>query len=273
MPGRGRIVCTKAGLAEGNVNANAGLESIHRPDHAPCLCNNTRMKTKRNSGMLLSELAYAAVRDEISKNTLKPGDRVSEYEVAERLKMSRTPAREGLRKLENEGLLEAHPRRGLVVASINNDAVYEMYDVRKILEGAVSAMAARRASDADIAALLHLADSEALIADDPGKMYEHNCMFHDLIYMAAHNRYLLKFLRSIRESLIAQRNISTMVTKERRDEVLREHRALVDAIARHDEEAAKDIAVQHIEGAARARAAMHRDKLIAEVERRASTFS
>src|SRR3954466_6920241 len=67
---------------------------------------------KRASDVSLGDFAYRAIRDAITTNTMKPGDRLSEYMVADWLKISRTPAREGLRRLEGEGLLTSHPRRG-----------------------------------------------------------------------------------------------------------------------------------------------------------------
>ena len=72
-------------------------------------------------------MAYQAVLEAITTNQMKPGDRLSEYMVADWLKISRTPAREGLRRLESEGLLTSHQRRGLVVASFDEAAVHELY--------------------------------------------------------------------------------------------------------------------------------------------------
>src|SRR5689334_11674964 len=109
------------------------------------------MRSENDSNQLLGEVAYKAVRDAIVANKLKPGDRVSEYKVAEWLNISRTPAREGLRKLEAEGFLTASPRRGLVVATVDEEAIYELYAVREILEGGAAALAARNATDAELA--------------------------------------------------------------------------------------------------------------------------
>jgi len=84
------------------------------------------MRKAHDSNILLGDVAYGAVRDAIVSNQLKPGDRVSEYKVAEWLKISRTPAGEGVRRLEAEGFLSSEPRRGLVVASVDDEALYEL---------------------------------------------------------------------------------------------------------------------------------------------------
>jgi DNA-binding GntR family transcriptional regulator len=211
------------------------------------------IKKVQTSNLLLGETAYESVREAILANVLKPGDRVSEYKVAEWLGISRTPAREGLRRLENEGLLEQHPRRGLVVASIDDAAVQELYAARQLLESEAAAQAALHATDAEIATLRHLVEIEASLSDKPEQMYEHNRSFHEQVYRAAHNRFLLKFLMLTADTLSTYRNVSTLVFKERRDEVLAEHRELCEAIARRDDAAARAIATNHVKNALRAR--------------------
>lgn len=216
------------------------------------------MKPKRVTTALLGDMAYEAIREAIVSNEMKPGDRVSEYMVAEWLKISRTPAREGLRRLETEGLLAAHPRRGLVVATLDESAIHELYAARELLEGTVAAFAARFATDADISSLQHLVERESSLTGSPEMMFEHNQNFHRAVAKAARNRYLAKFLDSIADTLSAHRRVSTMSRTERRAEVLKEHRTLVDAIARRDEAAAREAATRHIQGALRARLAVER---------------
>jgi DNA-binding GntR family transcriptional regulator len=221
------------------------------------------VRNNRDSNLSLGDVAYQAIRDAISSNQMKPGDRLSEYMVADWLKISRTPAREGLRRLENEGLLTSHPRRGLVVSTLDEAAVHELYAAREVLDSTVASMAARFATDADISSLQHMVEREATLMDQPELMFEHNQAFHQLIAQAARNRYLVKFLQSIADTLSAHRRVSTLVSPQRRQEVLEQHRALVEAIARHDEEAARSAALRHIQGALRARLAVERSALAA----------
>ena len=213
---------------------------------------------KTASNVLLGDMAYQAVLEAITTNQMKPGDRLSEYMVADWLKISRTPAREGLRRLESEGLLTAHPRRGLVVATLDEAAIYELYSAREVIESTVAAMAARFATDAEISSLQHMVEIEAALLETPDKMFAHNRAFHQLVSEAARNRYMVKFLQTISDTSSAYRQASTLVNVQRREEVLVEHRALVDAIARHDEDAARAAALQHVQGALRARVAVQR---------------
>jgi DNA-binding GntR family transcriptional regulator len=225
------------------------------------------MRKPHDSNLLLGDVAYSAVRDAIVANQLKPGDRVSEYKVAEWLKISRTPAREGLRRLEAEGFLTLVPRRGLVVASVDEDALYELYAAREVLEGGAAAMAARNATEAEVAALQQMVAAEGAMTDSAQMMFEHNRLFHQFVYRAARNRYLTKYLQSIYDTLAAHRSISTMRIAARRAEVLVEHRALVAAIVRRDEAAASRVAVEHVRAALRARMQIEHETLMPKSSR------
>jgi DNA-binding GntR family transcriptional regulator len=206
----------------------------------------------------LGDAAYQAIREAIMSNKMKPGERVSEYMVAQWLDISRTPAREGLRRLESEGLLTSHPKRGLMVADFDETAVHELYAAREILESMVAGLAARLATDAEISALQHMLEREAALSKSPTKMFEHNIEFHEMVARAARNRYLSKFLQSLSDTLSAHRRVSTLVSPQRRHEVLEDHRQLVEAIARHDEQAARAAAQRHIQGALKARLTVQR---------------
>src|SRR5512146_1226118 len=82
-----------------------------------------------------SEHVYRKLRNAIYEGHFKPGDRVMEIEIAEWLKVSRTPVRDAIRRLESDGMLQHEPRNGLVVARLDQQAVMELYVMREILEG------------------------------------------------------------------------------------------------------------------------------------------
>jgi DNA-binding GntR family transcriptional regulator len=211
---------------------------------------------------LLGDVAYDAVREAIQEGKFKSGDRISEYKIAEWLGISRTPAREALQRLENEGLLTAHPRRGLVVSSIDDDAFDQLYAVRELLEGAAAGMAAKNATEAEIAKLGQLIESEAGQVNDPEQMYAYNRVIHDTIYRASKNPFLQKFLAITSDTLSAYRDVSTLVVEERRQQVVAEHREIVEAIARHDEAAARDAAANHVRNALRMRMKVRHSDMI-----------
>src|SRR3546814_15861515 len=81
------------------------------------------------------EIAYVRLKESIQTGELKPGQRIREIEMADRLRMSRTPVREALRRLEADGLLTFAPYRGMVIAELDHQAVMELYQMREVLEG------------------------------------------------------------------------------------------------------------------------------------------
>jgi DNA-binding GntR family transcriptional regulator len=200
-------------------------------------------------GTPLAQQAYDAVRDAIERGELSPGDRVSEYRVADWLKISRTPAREGLLRLEAEGLLAYRPRRGLVVATIDDAALKELFLAREVLERALAGMAAHNASRPEIEAIMRLVELEAGMAGDRGRMYEHNKVFHQHVRLAAHNRYLLKYSLTLDDVVAGDRRGSSLIDPDRRTAVIVEHRDIAEAIAERNVERAGECAAAHIRAA------------------------
>jgi DNA-binding GntR family transcriptional regulator len=211
------------------------------------------MPATKNSSSRLAQHAYEAVRDAIEEGQLPPGDRISEYKVADWLNISRTPAREGLLRLEADGLLTHHPRRGLVVASIDAEALKEVFVAREVFERALAGQAARNGSGPELDAILALSETEPGLIEDREKMYEHNKHFHGRIRRAAHNRYLEKFVSTLDDIVAADRRGSSLVDMKRREAVIEEHTALARAIADRDVKLAEELATAHIRAAYEAR--------------------
>src|SRR5690606_22681369 len=97
-----------------------------------------------------SMAAYKEIKRRILSGGFVADDRLREINVASQLGMGRTPVREALRRLEDEGLLTHEPRLGLVVTRIDQRGVTELYAMREVLEGAAAEFAARYATDAEI---------------------------------------------------------------------------------------------------------------------------
>ena len=210
-------------------------------------------KAATADGTPLAQRAYTAVREAVDRGELAPGDRVSEYQVASWLKISRTPAREALQRLEAEGLLAYSPRRGLVVVTMDEHALDELYQAREIIEGAIARFAADNGSGPELSAILRHSDLEPSLVDDRERMYQHNREFHELIRRAAHNRYMAKVSASLHDFVAADHRGSTLVDPDRRHAVIAEHRALAQAIAARRAEDAAAAAVAHIRAAHDAR--------------------
>lgn len=207
----------------------------------------------------LGESAYERIRKAIRDGGLPPGSRVTESDIAGWLKMSRTPVREAILRLETEGLLSYASRQGLTVAALDYQAVIELYAMREMLEATAARLAALHASVAEIETLREMLDLERTTdAGKPQRLAQLNRRFHQVIYRAAHNRYLLKCLNVLSDAMMLLGD-TTLALPGRHASALEEHAAICDAIARRDPEAAGEAAAAHMRAAQR-----HRMKMILE---------
>lgn len=209
-----------------------------------------------------SEIAYQKLKQAIQTGALPPGTRIREVEIAERFSISRTPAREAIRRLESEGLISFVPHQGATVSQLDHQATMELYDLREVLEGTAAGFAARHASEAEIEELRELVASEEAIPDDPAKLADLNRLFHSVLYRAAHNRYLERALLGLRDSMALLGGTSLRV-QGRYETAHAEHEAMIGAIAARDAVAAETAARAHIRNAQRARLKIMREGLLA----------
>lgn len=199
----------------------------------------------RDDFVSASDYAYTTIRHEIVDGRFPPGRRMRETQLSEWLGISRTPLRHALSRLEVEGLLAVVPRVGLVVSSLDDQAVFELYETREALEGTAAALAARHASEADIATLQKLIELQVTVQDEPATLYQRNRAFHEAIYAAAHNRFLLKSLQALHDAL-ALLGPTTLSAPGRPEVAQREHARIVTAIVNGDVAAAEAEARAHI---------------------------
>ncbi len=197
------------------------------------------------------DLAYARLFEAIERGELKPGTRLVELELSAWLGASRTPVREALGRLESEGLVARDPSRGVVVAELDHGLVAELYAMREVLEGTAAALAARHASEAEIDALREIAQLDRGV-EDAIRLARVNRHFHEALFRSAHNRFLLRAVNALRQSMVLL-GPTTLATPGRPDKARGEHERIVEAISRRDEAAADEAARAHIRAAYRAR--------------------
>lgn len=194
---------------------------------------------------LVQKDAYTLILEAIDAGVYKPGDRLVESELAERLGMSRTPVREALQRLETQSML-TRDGRSLIVASLDHNQLSELYVVRTELEGLAARLAARHASDEEIRVLKKMVEDDVrLLGGDPRALSRANKRFHRQIHLASHNRFLIQQLDLVHRSMALM--ATTSFAAEGRDsEALAEHAAIVGAIAERDGEAAYQALRAHI---------------------------
>ena len=195
---------------------------------------------------------YKRLVEAIEDRTLKPGDRLREADLAETFGVSRTPIREGLKRLEAQGLAVHEPNRGMVIPTLDHGQISEVYYMREVLEGTAARLAAQHASNAEIEILQDLVEADRQRIADEASLVRSNREFHRRLYLASHNRYLVGLIDHLRLSMILMAG-TTLDTPERRETAVEEHAALVRAIADRDSDAAETLARRHIERAEKTR--------------------
>jgi DNA-binding GntR family transcriptional regulator len=195
--------------------------------------------------------AYARLVADIRAGTLRPGDRLTETDLADRLGISRTPVREAIRQLESDGLVTHVPRVGAVVRRLDYAEVTELYEMRAVLEGTAARFAARAASDVELSEL-ETVNAEMRTAPDARTLYEANRQFHTVLLNAARNRFLVKSVDAVQKTLLIL-GPSTMEESTRAAEAIAEHDRIIAALHARDGAAAEAAMRAHIEAAHRAR--------------------
>jgi DNA-binding GntR family transcriptional regulator len=142
----------------------------------------------------LSEEVYDVLRSAIVGGDLLPGSRIVEADVARQMAISRSPVREAVRKLEQEGLVEYVPRRGTIVVGLSREDVADAYQLRAHLEAYGARLAATRASDASLAQLLDLIERmrQCAAAQDLNGLVAVDVEFHQQMCRASGSSRLLR---------------------------------------------------------------------------------
>ena len=188
---------------------------------------------------------YNALKSAIDHGQLKPGDKLTETMIAKHANISRTPVREALRRMLNEGILE-HSGRSLIVTQMNIEALSELCVVRVKLEGLAARLAAERRSESDIIALETFIDmlEEAIQQDNFKDVVSNNHAFHFFIWEAAANNYLKNQLSTLRDTIV-RLQASTLHSKKRQEDTLKEHKTIVEAIKNGDALLAERLTEEH----------------------------
>ncbi len=203
-----------------------------------------RPKGLKDTGTAV-DAVYEVLRRSILDGELPPGHRLRSDVLANELKVSRTPVREALRKLETEGLVDAS-RSGLVVRQSSEEDLIEIFYLREALEGMAARLAAENATRAEIDELHALfEDMEAVAArGDIALVRKLTGEFHLLVCRASHNKRLIQSLQGLLDH-VRQAQSSTLYMPGRPADALKEHRALLRAIAKRDPDLAETLARQH----------------------------
>ena len=196
----------------------------------------------------LFEAADGVIRKLIFNRALKPGEWIDEKALARELGISRTPLREALKVLDNEGLVKLVPRRGCYVAKLSDRDFEEIYEMIGVLEAASAARAAEHANFGDVARLRKITQrmGEMAAAGNYKRYFEANLAAHATVLEMAGNAWQQKMIEYLRGMCRLWPRASISDIPGRLEQSLREHQELLEAIEGRDPARAHEVMRRHI---------------------------
>ncbi len=206
-----------------------------------------------NDFLPLRDVVFNTLRQAILTGELKPGERLMEIHLANKLGVSRTPIREAIRKLELEGLVTMIPRRGAEVAQITEKSMNDVLEVRRAMDALCTELACTRITDEEIAALKAACEKFAEIAEtkDIRKCAQADVEFHDIIVKATGNKRLVQLINNLSEQMYRYR-FEYLKDVSRYANLIEEHKVIYESVKNRDKAAAKAAAELHIDNQAKA---------------------
>jgi len=210
------------------------------------------------AGKVDASAIHDALKAEILRGEHEPGTPFREVSLAERFGVSRTPVREALGRLQQEGLLE-RGGRGLQVRRLDPEQLMQVYDLRILLEGQAAEEAAAARTEMDLVRLEGLlARDRALPDPDNATRLTTNVEFHEALWAAAHNPILRDLLDRLATHQI-HAPVSTLTRPGRWEQSLEEHAAILAHLRERDGAAAREAMRAHMSTARTLRLAMFAD--------------
>ena len=201
------------------------------------------------------------VKQLIAEGRFKSGDRLPpERELAEKFVVSRTSVREALRALESLGLIDIRPGEGTFVREVSIDALVgplalvmtsqreaigELFEARRVLEPAIAALAARRATGDELAEMERILDAQAKEVGEGRTGVAQDTALHSAIAHSAHNRAITRIVGALMDLLALSREES-LHTPGRPSRSHEDHRRILSAIKRRDETGAQQAMLDHL---------------------------
>lgn len=212
------------------------------------------IKTYRVNTKTLTELAYQSIKKDILAWHIKPGDCVSEQQLADQLGISRTPVREALQTLARDGLVTIIPRKGTFVREISVEDIVEIYNLREVIEGLAARLAAPLIDQDTLAKLdeafvdigeLAAASNWQLPDDKQEELITLDFALHDAIVRSCRSPRLVQISETLNDQVQRTRVLSSY-TLDRVEYSIVSHREIIDALLKRNGELAEHCVREHI---------------------------
>lgn len=206
------------------------------------------LQADMNNFLPLRDVVFNTLRQAILTGDLKPGERLMELHLADRLGVSRTPIREAIHKLELEGLVTIIPRRGAEVSQITEKSMNDVLEVRRSLDALCAELACDRISEEGLAALKEACDHFELSirTRDVKQIAQADVALHDIIVRATGNQRLIQLINQLSEQMYRYR-FEYIKDSSQHETLVEEHRIIYQSIVRKDKATAAAAARTHID--------------------------
>lgn len=201
-----------------------------------------------NEFLPLRDVVFNTLRQAILTGELKPGERLMEIHLADKLGVSRTPIREAIRKLELEGLVTMIPRKGAEVAQITEKSMNDVLEVRRAMDALCAELACERITDEETRLLGQacVAFEAAVRTRDVKKIAQADVELHDIIVKATGNQRLVQLINNLSEQMYRYR-FEYIKDASQHQRLIEEHRVIYESILKKDRETASQAARMHID--------------------------
>jgi len=197
----------------------------------------------------LDQKAYQILKTMIMDRQLLPGEKISQEKLAEDLGISRTPLINALKFLEKEKLVQSIPRRGFFMRTFTQKEMISIFELREVLEGLAARKAAQKITDNQIVQLgkffKQFAGDKDI--DDIRAYAREDRRFHKFLLDIGAKEFLKSILETYNVISYSYQVVSPEGLVRHPRETIREHRAMIDAIAGRDAEAAENLMRRHFQ--------------------------
>lgn len=215
-----------------------------------------------NAYLPLRDVVFNTLREAILKGELKPGERLMELKLAAKLGVSRTPIREAIRMLEQEGLAVTVPRKGAEVARMTEKDMEDVLMIRAALDQLAVQIACDEITEEQLEELQQAkrAFEISTKSDDVKAIAQADVEFHDAIYCTTGNTKLVTMLNNLREQVYRYR-VEYLKDDTSYPSLIMEHQKIVDGLQRRDKEYVSEVMKDHVSNQAVAVKNMIREQL------------
>ena len=201
----------------------------------------------------LRDVVFQTLRGAILKGDLKPGERLMELQLASKLGVSRTPIREAIRMLEQEGLAVTIPRKGAEVAKMTEKDMEDVLEIRLSLEGLAVRLSCEKITAGTLQELKVAMDEfeEKTKCGQVVEIAKADVKFHDILYQASNNPKLQQLLSNLREQMYRYR-VEYLKDESIYPRLIEEHQKMYDALKAKDSALAGSYVERHLHNQAEA---------------------